>query len=233
VADLRGATKASPGAAALPWATLVPWTVAAFVAVAAALVGVRYYLARAENDRLASERAYSDVAAKAADTRFEVEHLTSTRLASELAGLQQAAKRQLAEVEARRAAAEAQLAAARPEQSGGESLLARIRIAALRSPLAVSAKPIGVVAWDPLRNEGVLTVNHLEAGGDDRRFELWIVADEPVSAGQFSVGADGSATYRFKTAQPVSAAARFAVSRVSSGSTAGDTPRGEFVLVTE
>jgi anti-sigma-K factor RskA len=107
--------------------------------------------------------------------------------------------------------------------------LTEMQVATLTSKLDGSY--LASIAWDNSSQEGVLHVRRLPAAGDGKDYQLWVIDPKnaaPVSAGIFTVQADGSATIRFSPAQKVSAASAFAVSVEKTGGSAA--PEGPVVL---
>ncbi|MDD5199905.1 MAG: anti-sigma factor [Terrimicrobiaceae bacterium] len=107
--------------------------------------------------------------------------------------------------------------------------LAQTQVATLTSKL--DASYLASIAWDNSAQEGILKVRRLPAAERGKDYQLWVIdpnSAAPVSAGVFTVQADGSATIRFAPAQKVSAATAFAVSLEKSGGAA--SPAGPIVL---
>lgn len=242
------------------FAAIVPWALAAGFALCAAWFGARYYLARSENARLGTERELAAVALKSAETKLEMERLTSGHLASDLASLNATSKHDLAAAEQARMAAETrftrteaerariadQLAAAQKAAANAqaelvalndrrqrESDLARLKIATLASMLGNSPKALAVAVWDPAQQQGVFTVDQLPANPPDQRYELWVIDKVPVSAGVFSVGPDHRAKLEFKPTRRIQTAAKFAVSLEKNDGQSSHATPSEVVMISE
>jgi len=107
--------------------------------------------------------------------------------------------------------------------------IAETQVATLTSKLDGSY--LASIAWDNSSQEGILHVRRLPAAAKDKNYQLWVIDPKnaaPVSAGVFTVQADGSATIRFSPTQKVSSATAFAVSVEKTGGSAA--PEGPVVL---
>jgi hypothetical protein len=210
--DERRPDFARPSPARSALGTIAPWAAAVACALCAIWFGGRYALAIAEKNRLQTERDLAVVATKTAQINLAMERLTSDRLASDLASLKPAATAQHAESAER--------------QDDGM----RLAIAMLRPPASAPSNATAVAVWDPVRQQGVLTVDRLAASGPNHRYEAWLIDDAAIPAGSFQVGPDGHAKLEFRPARRVQAARQFAVSREKDD--AGNVPAspGEIVL---
>lgn len=109
------------------------------------------------------------------------------------------------------------------------SSLAEMQVEALTSQL--DASYLAAIAWDADSQEGVLRVERLPEAQPGKDYQLWVISpdsENPISAGVFTVEADGSATVRFAPVQPVTGATSFAVSVESEGGS--PTPQGPIIL---
>ena len=101
------------------------------------------------------------------------------------------------------------------------SELADLRIATLSAPVGETSPAHGVAVWDPVAQQGVLTVSQLPSPAADRSYQLWIVDPQypaPVSGGVFVVAsATGESRLVFKPDKPISTITAFRVSRESKG----------------
>lgn len=94
--------------------------------------------------------------------------------------------------------------------------VAELKVASLASLLGDSPKAQAIAVWNPLTQEGVLTVVNLPALQQDKDYQLWLVDPQyptPVNGGVFRVDPkSGEARITFKPDRPVSTADKFAVS---------------------
>lgn len=108
--------------------------------------------------------------------------------------------------------------------------LAQLKIAKLASLNNNSAEAVAIAVWNPLKQEGVLTVENLPLIQKDQDYQLWIIDPRyanPVNGGIFNVDARGTAHFNFRPDQPVTAATKFAISRERKGG----VPKAEGPLV--
>lgn len=235
-----------------------PWTLAAGFALCSLWLGGQYFLSRSAGARLDEQRELAEIALRAAHTRMEMERVTSARLTSELTTLEQSAERRLADAEKARTEIGQQLAELRHEQSQiserlaaarhaaaathaelvalnrrleREGDLARLKIATFVSMLNHTSQALAVAVWDPARQEGIFTVDQLATNANDDRYELWVIDDAPVSAGVFTVSADGRARVHFKPVRRVQAAGKFAVSREKNDGLPSHASPAEIVMM--
>lgn len=98
--------------------------------------------------------------------------------------------------------------------------LAQLKIARLASLLKDSPEAMAIAVWNPLKQEGVLTVENLPFIQQDQDYQLWVVDPrykDPVNGGVFKVDQRGGAHINFRPDQPVTAATQFAISRERKG----------------
>jgi anti-sigma-K factor RskA len=144
------------------------------------------------------------------------------------------ARRRTAEVEAAKAELAAEVAQLR---TSGEEQAALINL--LRQPgsglvtlasLAPAPNASGRVLWDPKAGRGYLWVNALPPDPTDKDYQLWaIIAGTPVSAGVFSVGADGTAVIPLLDIGREPQVATFAITLEPAGGM--PQPTGQMVLM--
>ena len=107
----------------------------------------------------------------------------------------------------------------------------QLKIAKLASLLENSREAVAIAVWNPLRQEGVLTVDNLPRIQQDQSYQLWVIDPAepggPVSGGVFSVDDRGTARLNFRPDQPVNAAKQFAISRERKGG--APKPEGKIV----
>jgi hypothetical protein len=193
----------------------VPWTVAAAFALGTFWFGSRYYVARTEAMQLETQRELAAVALKVAETRLEAERIATARLAADLTKLEAASKPRTADFHQ------------------AQDDLAGLKIVTLAATPGTSPRALAVAVWDPAQQQGVFTVDRLAANTADQRYELWMIDQNPVSAGVFTVGPDGRAKVHFKPIHQVQTAAKFAVSREKNDGLRSHAAPGEVVMISE
>ena len=98
--------------------------------------------------------------------------------------------------------------------------MANARIAMLASPSGDSAMGTAMVAWQPDRQTGIITINKMPPAGPGRDYQLWTVDGnhpDPIDTGIIHVGSDGVARIRFKPGQTATAVKAFAISLEKEG----------------
>jgi hypothetical protein len=151
---------------------------------------------------------------------------------STLAELQLAAEAARNQLNAERSSFAQQTAALQAEvaqlQKAGD--IAQLKIAKLASLVGNSPEAVAIAVWNPLKHEGVLTVDNLPLIQQDQDYQLWVIDPNhpggPVSAGVFAIDARGTAKVHFRPDLPVTAA-QFAISRERKGGSA--KPEGAIV----
>lgn len=197
----------------------LPWALAAGLAFAAGALWV-------ENQRLTIENTGHRTAwvelnqqlSKVSESSTEKARFAD-KLSQELAAINKAS----AEKDALAETLRKQIAALEKRSS-----IAETQVATLSSKLDGSY--LASIAWDNSSQEGVLHVRRLPAVANGKDYQLWVIDPKsaaPVSAGVFTVQADGSATIRFSPVQKVSAASAFAVTVEK----AGGVPKAEGPVV--
>ena len=207
-----------------------------------ALRGARNQL---EAERLINRRELADAAAKsaeatarAADSARAVASLESrldelNRNTSGSAGQLAAAREQLTALR-RELATRDERVTALARELANQGNLADYKIATLASLLGNSPQALAVAVWNPVNQEGVLSVQKLPALAEDKDYQLWIIDPQykiPVDGGVFRVDpATGEARVVFHPHQPVRTAAKFAVSLERKGGV--PKAEGQMVLIT-
>jgi anti-sigma-K factor RskA len=109
--------------------------------------------------------------------------------------------------------------------------VAELKVASLASLLRDNPQAQAVAFWNPLTQEGVLTVVNLPGLETDRDYQLWLIDpqyDIPVDGGVFRVdAATGEARVRFRPDRPIRNVDAFAVSLER----AGGVPKAEGPMV--
>jgi anti-sigma-K factor RskA len=242
--------------------SLIPWAAAAGFALLAGWLGQMYFAGRTESALLRDQQALADLALKSAHNQIEAERILARRQLSDLnqqitaanekiaaadwqrtAALQRETQlqRELAAANSRIAATERLLADARDQISDlGHELktqgdLANFKIATLSSMLNNAPQALAVAVWNPRKQEGVFTLEKMPAPAADKTLELWVLEDKkaPVSAGVFTVDADGKAHVTFKPASSVASVAKFAVSRENNDGARAHAAPSEVVMISQ
>lgn len=133
------------------------------------------------------------------------------------------AERMAGEVEALRTTSERQAELLRLLEDPESGL---ITLAALKPAPGASAK----VLWDAKARRGYLWVRNLPVDGPERDYQLWALeGSRPVSAGVFSVSADGTALVPLDTLGLTAPVGAFAITLEPAGGL--PAPSGEILLL--
>jgi anti-sigma-K factor RskA len=98
--------------------------------------------------------------------------------------------------------------------------VANLKIARLAALSGNSPTALAIAVWNPLNQEGVLTVESLPLLQRDQDYQLWVIDPQytdPVNGGVFSVDAQGCATLRFQPEKSVGGVTSFAISLERKG----------------
>lgn len=184
-----------------PLLQLVPWALAAALALAATWFASQNASLRSENASLSTERQLAEIAYKMAQNQLTERSLLAENMISDLGN-----------------------------KLRHSEDLARLKVTALAS-LAGNTKEAQVIAvWDPAQQTGLLTMEKLPAIADTQDYQIWVVDPaypNPVNGGVFHVTADGKVALAFKPDQPVTQAAAFAISLEKKGG----VPKAEGTIV--
>jgi anti-sigma-K factor RskA len=201
----------------IPFRTPVwlPWAAAAGLAITCAWLGQLYVGSRFEAATLRDQQAVADFELHSARHQLEAERLIAGHQLSSMTEQLAALDRQLKD----------------------EGDLAKFKIATLASLAGNTPQALAVAVWNPAKQEGVLTVDKLPAAASDRDYELWVIDPQkphPVSAGVFTVGAEGTSRVQFRPEDPVNAIAKFAVSLEKKGGAAPHGgPQGQVIMLSQ
>lgn len=194
-----------PRAALVTPRTLIPWAIAACLAVVSLWLGGRYLAASSEASLLQRQRALTEVALESIRQQLEAERIVTRRQLQDLGQELDQAKTQLA-------------------KTRGSLDIARCKITLLAAAAKDTPQALAVALWDAARQEGVLAVEKLPALQPGQDYQLWVVDPQykdPVDGGVFNVDpSNGTARFAFKARQPVAAVNAFAVSRERKGGVA-------------
>jgi anti-sigma-K factor RskA len=194
----------------------LPWSLAAAVAIACAVLALVRDSGRSREVAALREKATS-VESELAAVRQQ-----SAAAATELVALRQ--KSVAAEGENRRLTALA-------ERYRKQADLSEMKIATLSSQVQNYATALAVVVWDTEKQEGLVKLSKLPKLQAGKDYQLWVIDPaykQPVSAGIVAPDANGYAKTVFKPAQIVHGAETFAVSIEKAGGAV--TPQGQIVL---
>ncbi len=237
-----------PSAQVIAFPSWIAIGAAACFALTAAYFGQAFLTERAMADALRDQQTLADLSLRGVNQQLEAERLIGRRELAEAAAKVAETSRLVANLESRLAEASRfagdsdrqlamsrdQIASARRELAArdervadltrrlaAQGTLADYKIATLASLLGNSPQALAVAVWNPLNQEGVLTVQKLPALADDKDYQLWVVDPQypiPVDGGVFRVDpATGEARLSFRPNLPVKTVAKFAVSLERKG----------------
>ncbi|HVW20177.1 MAG TPA: anti-sigma factor [Opitutaceae bacterium] len=232
----------------LPFPSLLPWAIAAGLAVAATGTGSLYVARRSELTLLREQQRLAQLEAASTRNQMEAERIVHQR---ELADARQSlaeAGRRLAdsqrEVGQMRGATEqlrqqvedaSRQVAVLDRKLKSETDLAKYKIMALVSMLKNSPEAMAVAVWNPMEQQGMLKVTKLPMPAEGKDYQLWVFDPHysaPVNAGVFQLDpATGEAHVKFKADEKVMTPAKFAVSLEQKGGM--PSPHGPVVLLSE
>jgi len=207
------------------------WAAAAVFAIAALWAGQRYSVNRNE---LAATQTMAEMEKAAAQTirnQLEAERLIAIRQTDEF-------KRAQAEVGTlkQNLATERIQTARQLAELQGKNDLANFKISRLASLLGNSPDATAIAIWNPLTQEGVLTVDKLPALASNQDYQLWVIDPQypaPVDGGVFAVdSATGVGRATFRPRQPVAQVTKFAVTRERKGGAAA-AGEGQMILISQ
>jgi anti-sigma-K factor RskA len=187
------AASAKEGSPVAPFSLLrlVPWGLAAALAVTTTWLSFQNLSLRTENASLQTERRLAEIAYKTASNQLSERSLLAETMINDLG-------RQLRE----------------------QQDLTRLKITALASLAGNTPEAQAIAVWDPGRETGLLTVDHLPVIGENQDYQIWVIDPAypiPVDGGVFKPGADGRAVLAFKGDKPVKGVAAFAISLEKKG----------------
>lgn len=207
VAARTGSPAGTPDARAkaIPFPSWLGWGA---LAAAAALALIAFTLRLGQSHLASRARLAEDEARLAhAELRSTLNQLSAERILAAA----QTKQWQLADTETSRLRAELE----------SRNRLSELRITSLAAQAGQPASPQGVAVWDPVAQQGVLTVSKLPALATDRDYQLWLVDPQyptPVDGGVFTVDPrTGEARIVFKAGKPVRDASAFAISLERKG----------------
>ncbi|MFO1452206.1 MAG: anti-sigma factor [Opitutaceae bacterium] len=228
-ADLRrrvlaSATARSTSTHPAPVATVIPirpflwigWGIAAALTVGSFWLGQRYLSTHRELSEVRTLVAVEQADARSLRNQLEAERLIAQRQTSDL-------KKSLDELAStRHALSEERSNAARQlAELQARTDLANFKVARLASLLGNSPEAAAIAVWNPITQEGVLTVEKLPALASNQDYQLWVIDPQytnPVDGGVFTVDAStGVGRLQFRPKQPVAQATKFAISREKKG----------------
>jgi anti-sigma-K factor RskA len=211
----------------LPFSALLPWAIAACLALCSAWAARLYLTSRSETAALRDQRTIADLDLRSVRNQLEAERIVNQR---ELTDTRQ----DLADASRRLRDLNRQIADLSRQQKGSGSL-ADYKIADLASTAGNSPQTLAVAVWCPSMQEGILAVSNLPRLPSGKDYQLWIIDPHyaaPVSGGVFAVNpATGEAYVTFRTGQPIKSIAKFAVSLERKGGAV--EPEGPIVLLSD
>jgi hypothetical protein len=210
----------TPGRGKGSFRVLVPWAVAACLALALAQAARLTLVLRSRNALLEDQANLADLELKSSRNQAEAERIIAARELSDTRTALAASNDRIDEL-------------GRFSRAQGD--LARLRIATLVSMIEDSPRASAVLVWDPLGQKGLIEASRMPAPPKDKDYQVWLVDPEyaaPVSAGLLRIDpATGGGSALFKAAKPVRAPARFTVSIEPRGGSA--EPQGPIAMISE
>lgn len=181
---------------------MLPWALAAMVALAGAWLGQLHLASQAKNALLEDQYRLTDLELRSTRQHAEAERLL--------------ARRQLADADQRLAAATHEIAELR-KNPPGRAAEGALTIAMLTPTNGDSSSlPRGVAVWNSATQEGILRVEKLPTIAGDQTYHLWVIdpaEPTPLDAGVFGIdAASGNARVAFRLSKPVSNSPKFIVS---------------------
>jgi anti-sigma-K factor RskA len=228
LASLPGhSVTAAAGSRILPFPVLLPWALAAGLAVAFVWSSQLYLRSRSETALLGNQQALAELEMRAVRNQLEAERIVNQRELTE-------SRRDLADASRRLADANRDLAELGRRMRSGSSL-ADYKVSTLGSMLGSAPRALAVAVWCPSMQEGILAVSNLPSLPLGKDYQLWVVDPRypaPVSGGVFSVDpATGEARVVFRTVRPIESIRKFAVSLERKGGV--DRAEGPMVLLSD
>jgi anti-sigma-K factor RskA len=207
----------------VPFVRVIPWAVAACLAVTCALLAIG--LVRSHRESAALENKNAGVTRKLEDLRNK-NNETAKEL-GEQRDENNETKRELADLRDKNSALQKEL-----EKLRVKDALSQIRIAILQARVASYVHAVATVVWNPETQSGVIQIDNFPTLKPGKDYQLWIIdpkAAQPISAGLVHVSGPGTLKIGFRPVRPVETAAKFAVSIENAGGS--PVPRGEIVLI--
>ena len=99
-------------------------------------------------------------------------------------------------------------------------ILARVQIVSLSSKSQSAPSANAVVVWDEKKQRGILKATQLPRNTEDCDYQIWLIDPRyknPVTGGVFHLANEGGFALPFQPAEPVRAAAGFAISLERKG----------------
>ena len=239
----------------LPFPNLIPWAVAACLAVSALWSGRLYLGQRSENALIREQQKLADIELRGVRDRMEAVQIVRQRELDdaerrltdagrrnsdslrEMAGLQKQvaeARLKFADACVRADDAEQQIAQL-AHKLKDEGDLAQFKIATLASMLGNSPQAVAVAVWNPMKQQGMLKVSKLAMPASDKDYELWAIDPQyasPVCCGLVSMDpSTGEAHVIFTAHRPINGVAKFAISLENKGGM--PEPHGPIVMLSE
>jgi anti-sigma-K factor RskA len=239
----------------LPFASLIPWAIAACLAVGVLWTARLTLTLHSENALMRNQQQLAELDLRALRNGVEAERLVrqheleeAQRALADASRQVNESRQQLAQLrqdvdsarqkfaDATRQAADAgRQIALLSQKLKQEGDLAQYKIATLASMLGNSPQALAVVVWNPMEQEGMLKLAKLAMPASDKDYQLWVIDPQykdPVSAGLVAMdSATGEAHVMFKTVKPIKTVAKFAISLEQKGGM--PEPQGPIVMLSE
>lgn len=239
LASIGTSKNENPKSKILRFPSLLPWAIAASLALSAAWLGQLYLAAQAEAQLLRDTTALAEISLKSTQQQLEAERILTHRRLLDTEKQTADALRLLAESRTLLAQRDTDLStlnqrvAALAAQLQREADLANLKITALASLLKNSPQALAVAVWNPAKQEGILQVEKLPALAADKDYQLWVVDPQypdPLDGGTFTVDPEsGARRLQFKSKQPIKNIAAYAITQETKGGVAKSA--GPFLLL--
>lgn len=257
----RPALRVAPAAAEahrapiLPFSrVLIPWAIAASLAVATLWSARTAWTLRSENAVIRDQQQLADLNLRSLRNGMEAERIIrqqqlsdAQRALADASRQENESRQQLAQLrqdvdaaqqkfaEATRQAGEAGRQIAQLTQKlKKEGDLAQFKIATLASMLGNSPQALAVVVWNPMEQEGMIKLAKLDMPAAGMDYQLWLIGPDgkPISGGVVTMNpATGEAHTMFTATQQVNSVAKFAISLEQKGGM--PEPHGKIVMTIE
>jgi len=223
--EARGGRR--PAGRLISFPSLLPWAIAAGLALCSAWTARLYLNSRSEAAMLRDQQVLAGLELRSVRNQLEAERIVNQRELTDTRQDLAAAGRRLSELHQEIADF------TRAQKASGS--LASYNIADLASTPGVPSQTLAVAVWCPSMQEGILAVSNLPRLPAGKDYQLWVIDPHypaPVSGGVISVNATTGEVYvTFRTVQPIRSIAKFAVSLERKGG--APEPQGPIVLLSD
>jgi anti-sigma-K factor RskA len=233
---------------------LIPWAIAASLAVATLWSARTAWTFRSENAVIREQQQLADLNLRSLRNGMEAERIVrqqqladAQRALADASRQENESRQQLAQLRQDADAAQQKFAeATRQASEAGRQIaqltqklkkegdLAQFKIATLASMLGNSPQALAVVVWNPMEQEGMIKLAKLDMPAAGMDYQLWLIGPDgkPISGGVVTMNpATGEAHTMFTATQQVNTVAKFAISLEQKGGM--PEPHGKIVMTIE